>query len=69
MIVNRLDSGDDFATLAMNYSEDTETASNGGDLGFAPESSLHDTDPGTRDAVSEAEARPVQRPIITVPTP
>ena len=51
MIMNRLDSGDDFATLAMNYSEDAETSGNGGDLGFAPESSLHNTDPGTRDAV------------------
>ena len=53
MIMNRLDSGDDFATLAMNYSEDAETSGNGGDLGFAPESSLRNTDPGTRDAVAK----------------
>src|SRR5437016_3433673 len=52
MIMNHLDSGDDFATLAMNYSEDAETSGNGGDLGFAPESSLHNTDAGTREAVS-----------------
>jgi len=51
MLVNRLDSGDDFGTLAMNYSEDTETSGNGGDLGFTPESSLKNTDPVTRDAV------------------
>ena len=51
MITNRLDSGDDFGTLAMNYSEDPETSGNGGDLGFAPESSLKNTDPVTRDAV------------------
>src|SRR5437868_23383 len=51
MILNRLDSGDDFGTLAMNYSEDTETAANGGDLGFQPESSLQKTDPATRDTV------------------
>jgi len=51
MILNRLDSGGDFATLAMNYSEDTETAANGGDLGFQPESSLQKTDPATRDTV------------------
>lgn len=37
---NRLDSGEDFATVAMNYSEQTETSANGGDLGFIPESSL-----------------------------
>lgn len=50
-IANRLDSGDDFATLAMNYSEDPETSGNGGDLGTVPESSLRNTDPGTRDTV------------------
>ena len=51
MIANRLDSGDDFATLAMKYSEDPETSGNGGDLGTVPESSLRNTDPQTRDAV------------------
>jgi peptidyl-prolyl cis-trans isomerase SurA len=40
MIQNRLDSGEDFATVAMTYSEQPETAQNGGDLGFLPESSL-----------------------------
>jgi peptidyl-prolyl cis-trans isomerase SurA len=40
MIDNRLDSGEDFATVAMSYSEQPETAQNGGDLGFVPESSL-----------------------------
>ena len=40
MLVNRLDSGEDFATVAMNYSEQPETSANGGDLGFVPESSL-----------------------------
>jgi peptidyl-prolyl cis-trans isomerase SurA len=51
MIANRLDSGDDFATLAMNYSEDPETSGNGGDLGTVPESSLRNTDPATRELV------------------
>ncbi len=51
MIANRLDSGDDFATMAMNYSEDPETSNNGGDLGMAPESALKTADPATRDAV------------------
>ena len=51
MIANRLDSGDDFATLAMKYSEDPETSGNGGDLGTVPESSLRSTDALTRDAV------------------
>ena len=39
-VQNRLDSGDDFASVAMSYSEQPETAQNGGDLGFIPESSL-----------------------------
>src|SRR5215469_4647472 len=39
-IENRLDSGEDFGTVAMNLSEQPETAQNGGDLGFVPESSL-----------------------------
>ena len=68
MIVNRLDSGDDFATLAMNYSEDTETSTNGGDLGFTPESALHNTDPATRDAVMKL--KPGQySPVIVVGNP
>ena len=41
MIQNRLESGEDFATLAMNFSEDMDTSANGGDLGFQPESSMH----------------------------
>jgi peptidyl-prolyl cis-trans isomerase SurA len=53
MISNRLDSGDDFATLAMNYSEDPETSGNGGDLGTVPESSLRNTDPATRESVTK----------------
>ncbi len=54
-ILNRLDSGDDFATLAANFSEDTETSGNGGDLGFVPESSLRNTDASTRDAVTKLQ--------------
>ncbi len=68
MILNRLDSGDDFGTLAMNYSEDSETAANGGDLGFTPESALHNTDPATRDAVMKL--KPGQyTTIITIMNP
>jgi peptidyl-prolyl cis-trans isomerase SurA len=40
VVENRLDSGEDFATVAVTYSEQPETAQNGGDLGFIPESSL-----------------------------
>jgi peptidyl-prolyl cis-trans isomerase SurA len=68
MLVNRLDSGDDFGTLAMNYSEDSESSGNGGDLGFAPESSLKNTDPGTRDAVMKLKPGQYSA-IITVVNP
>src|SRR5258706_2848548 len=68
MLGNRLDSGDDLAPLAMNYSEDPETSGNGGDLGTIPESSLRNTDPGTRDLV--LKLKPGQySPIITVINP
>jgi peptidyl-prolyl cis-trans isomerase SurA len=40
MLMNRIESGEDFATVAMNYSEQTNTSTNGGDMGFIPESSL-----------------------------
>ncbi len=43
LLMNRLDSGEDFASVAMNYSEDPETTTNGGDLGFTPESSIKNT--------------------------
>ena len=52
MIENRLDSGEDFASVAMNFSEQPETAQNGGDLGFIPESSLK-SDKAAFDAISK----------------
>ncbi len=52
---NRLDSGEDFGTLAMNFSEQPETAPNGGDKGFVGESQLH-ADPGIFGAISKLKA-------------
>ena len=54
-IKNRLDSGEDFGALAMNFSERPETASNGGDMGFVPESQLHQ-DPSVYEAVMKLKA-------------
>jgi peptidyl-prolyl cis-trans isomerase SurA len=68
MLSNRLDSGEDFASLAMNYSEDPETAGNGGDLGFTPESSLKNTDPTTRDLVMKLKVGQ-NSTVITVTNP
>ena len=39
-LYQRLRMGDDFASLAQNYSEDPNSSQNGGDLGFIPESAL-----------------------------
>ena len=52
---NRLDSGEDFGSIAMNFSEWPETASNGGDMGFVAESQLH-ADPQVFNAVSKLKA-------------
>ncbi|MGD0546467.1 MAG: SurA N-terminal domain-containing protein [Terracidiphilus sp.] len=48
----QLVSGQDFGTLAMNYSENPDTAANGGDMGFIQESQLHQ-DPDVYNAVSK----------------
>lgn len=52
---NRLDSGEDFGALAMNFSERPETASGGGDMGFFPESQMR-ADPQIFAAVTKLKA-------------
>jgi peptidyl-prolyl cis-trans isomerase SurA len=52
---NRLESGEDFGTLAMDLSEQPSTAGNGGDMGFYPESQLRQ-DPGVFAAISKLKA-------------
>ncbi len=49
---NRLESGEDFGTLAANLSEQPSNASNGGDMGFFPESQLRG-DPAVFAAISK----------------
>jgi peptidyl-prolyl cis-trans isomerase SurA len=48
---HRLESGEDFASVAARFSEDPDTARNGGELGPMPESQLNNTDPATREAI------------------
>ena len=48
-----LQNGEDFGNLAMNFSEDPSTASNGGDMGFAYESQLHTEMPDVYNIVSK----------------
>lgn len=47
----RLSQGDDFSTVAQNYSEDPATVQNGGDLGYLPESAFDKTPPELRKLV------------------
>jgi peptidyl-prolyl cis-trans isomerase SurA len=51
----RLDSGEDFGTIAMNFSERPETASSGGDMGFVAESAMR-VDPTTYAAITRLKA-------------
>jgi peptidyl-prolyl cis-trans isomerase SurA len=52
MLHNRLESGEDFGALAMNFSENPNTAGNGGDMGFVSESQLR-SDPDVYGAISK----------------
>src|SRR2546423_3878555 len=63
MLMDRLNSGADFAQLAMDYSEDVNTAGTGGDLGYVPESSLNQSDPALKKIVVGSKAGQVSQPI------
>ncbi|HLK22459.1 MAG TPA: peptidylprolyl isomerase [Bryobacteraceae bacterium] len=54
MLMARLKQGEDFAQLAQNFSEETTSAPNGGDLGFVPESALEKANPELRKAIQAA---------------
>ncbi len=51
-LYSRLESGQDFAAVAAQFSEEPNTASIGGDMGFARESQLK-SDPAVYDAISK----------------
>jgi len=52
---NRIDAGEDFGALAMNFSERQDTAPNGGDMGFVTESQMKG-DPATYAAIMKLKA-------------
>lgn len=69
-IYNRLESGEDFATVASKYSEDLDTARSGGELGAIPESTLKGIEPATRDAVLKLKPNQFTEVIpVTSPVP
>ena len=55
MISDKLRAGGRFSELAMDYSEDPQTAPQGGDLGLISATQLRQTDPALRDAVLKAQ--------------
>jgi peptidyl-prolyl cis-trans isomerase SurA len=63
MLTDKLNSGADFAQLSMDYSEDPNTATNGGDLGYIPESSLNQSDPILKKTVLALKPGQVSQPI------
>ncbi len=65
MLEDKLNSGADFSQLAMDYSEDPNTAATGGDLGYIPESSLNapQTDPVLKRMVLSLKPGQVSPPI------
>jgi peptidyl-prolyl cis-trans isomerase SurA len=64
-IVARLKRGEDFSMLAQNYSEDADSAPNGGDMGFIPESALEKANPELRKLVASLSPGSFSQPIHT----
>lgn len=64
MVEQRLKQGEDFGMIAQNYSEDPQSAPNGGDLGFVPQSALEKVPPELRKvimAMQPGELSPIVR--------
>jgi peptidyl-prolyl cis-trans isomerase SurA len=55
MLMKRLEDGAAFRDVAMDYSEDPESASRGGDLGLVPVSAVKQSPPALRDAALQLE--------------
>jgi peptidyl-prolyl cis-trans isomerase SurA len=53
---SRVASGEDFGALAVNFSEDPNTNSNAGDMGFIAESALQQSDPPAFTAISKLKS-------------
>lgn len=64
-LLAQLHEGADFAPVAMDYSEDTSTSANGGDLGYIPESALNQTDPALKKALTSLKPGEVS-PVVTL---
>jgi peptidyl-prolyl cis-trans isomerase SurA len=65
MIEARIRQGEDFAMLAQSFSEDPNTAPNGGDMGFVPESALEQANAELRKMVAALQPGQVSPTIRT----
>jgi peptidyl-prolyl cis-trans isomerase SurA len=65
MLQLRLRQGEDFSALAQNYSEDPNSAANGGDVGFVPQSALDKVNPDLRKAINDMTPGEVSRILQT----
>jgi peptidyl-prolyl cis-trans isomerase SurA len=65
MLGDKLNSGADFAQLAMDYSEDMNSSAMGGDLGYVPESALNQSDPALKRVVLGMKSGQVSPPMAT----
>jgi peptidyl-prolyl cis-trans isomerase SurA len=65
MLMDKLNSGADFAQLAIDYSEDPNSAATGGDLGYVPESGLNppQVDPTLKKTVLGLKPGQVSQPV------
>jgi peptidyl-prolyl cis-trans isomerase SurA len=61
-LYNRLRSGEDFGAVAIQFSDNANNASNGGDMGFVYESQLH-SEPGPFNAISKLKPGEITEPI------
>lgn len=62
VLYNRLRSGEDFASVAIQFSDNANNASNGGDMGFVYESALH-SDPEAYAAITKLKPGEITEPI------
>jgi len=65
MIEARLKQGEDFAKVAQAFSEDPQSAPNGGDMGFIPESALQQADAETRRVIMSLVPGQISTPLRT----
>ena len=66
MLAARMRQSEDFATLAQNFSEDSQSAPNGGDLGFVPDSAFDRANPEIKKAIQAAAPGQIT-PVVKTP--